>query len=386
MERISMERNDDNQDKAKILTAVHKAEQHAQMYSMFRSIRGKFQNSGLSNIEIPDTWPSPDATGDWCDAKTHDKNKQSFRNLTIPSEIEYYLMERNRRHFGQAQGTPFTQGILAELINWPANTETAELILRGDYHNEELDNISQLLLRHCEAVTQLDTIATKITMEDFLGKIRVWREGTSTSPSGRHLGHYKTPAASIKHTCDQWEQESIEADRQDLLQAHLNVINYCLIHGYSLQRWQRVVNVMIHKEAGNHKIHRLRAIHLFEADYNLILSVKWRQQIYAADKAQLVNPGQYGSYPGREATSLCLLEDLKTDISYSSRKPILNFDNDASSCYDCIIANLASLINRKYGQNRHVVMVNAGDTLRNAKYHLKIALNISEEYISHCTA
>ena len=142
---------------------------------------------------------------------------------------------------------------------------------------------------------------------------------------------------------------------------------------------------MIHKEAGNHKIHRLRVIHLFEADYNLILSVKWRQQIYAADKDQLVNPGQYGSYPGREATSLCLLKELKTDISYSSRKPIINFDNDASSCYDRIIVNLASLINRKYGQNRHVVMVNA-DTLRNARYHLKTALNISEEYISHCTA
>jgi hypothetical protein len=46
MERIAMERSDDNQDKAKILTAVHNAEQHAQMYSMFRSIRGKFQKSG----------------------------------------------------------------------------------------------------------------------------------------------------------------------------------------------------------------------------------------------------------------------------------------------------------------------------------------------------
>jgi hypothetical protein len=163
------------------------------------------------------------------------------------------------------------------------------------------------------------------------------------------------------------------------------VIDYCLIHGYSLERWQRVVNVMIHKEAGNHKIHRLRVIHLFEADYNLILSVKWRQQIYAADKEQLVNPGQYGSYPGREATSLCLLEELKRDISYSSRKPIINFDNDTSSCYDRIIVNLTSLINWKYGQNRHVVMVNA-DTSRNARYHLKTALNVSEEYISHCTA
>jgi hypothetical protein len=142
---------------------------------------------------------------------------------------------------------------------------------------------------------------------------------------------------------------------------------------------------MIHKEAGNHNIYRPRVIHLFEADYNLILSVKWRQQIYAADIEQLVNPGQYGSYPGREATSLCLLEELKSDISYSSRKPIINFDNDASSCYDRIIVALASLLNREYGQNRHVVMVNALK-LRNAQYHLKTALGVSDEFIGHCTA
>jgi hypothetical protein len=142
---------------------------------------------------------------------------------------------------------------------------------------------------------------------------------------------------------------------------------------------------MILKELGNTKIHRLRVIHLFEADYNLILSVKWRQQIFAADKQKLVNPGQYGSYPGREATSLCLLEEPKTDISYCSRKPIINFDNDASSCYDRIIVSLSSLINRKYGQNRHVVMVNA-TTLREAKYHLKTALGVSDTFITHSTA
>jgi hypothetical protein len=156
------------------------------------------------------------------------------------------------------------------------------------------------------------------------------------------------------------------------------------MHGYSLKRWQHVVNVMILKELGNHMIHRLRVIHLFQADYNLILSVKWRQQIYAADKQKLVNPGQYGSYPGREATSLTFLEELKTDIAYCSRKPIINFDNDASSCYDQIIASLSSLINRKYGQNRHVVMVNAS-TLKAAKYQLKTALGITDTFITHST-
>jgi hypothetical protein len=179
-----MERNSDNPDKAKILTEVHNSEQHAQMYSMFRNIRGKSQSGGLTTIEIPDTWPSPGEAGEAGDAKTHDKQNNHFRKLTMPSEIEYYLIERNRRHFGQAQGTPFTQSPIAKLINWPADTETAKLILSGEYNPDKLDDVSQLLLRHCAAITKLDTIQPTITMEDFLGKNRGWREGTSTSPSG----------------------------------------------------------------------------------------------------------------------------------------------------------------------------------------------------------
>jgi hypothetical protein len=147
----------------------------------------------------------------------------------------------------------------------------------------------------------------------------------------------------------------MEDSRQALLQAHLDVINYGLLHGYSLQRWQQVVNVMILKEPANHRIHRLRVLHLFEADYNLILGVKWRQLMQHAEAHQTLNEGQYGSRAGREATALNFLEALKNDIAHCSRKPLLNLDNDASSCYDRIIVSLASMINRKYGQHRQVV-------------------------------
>jgi hypothetical protein len=54
-------------------------------------------------------------------------------------------MERNRRHFGQAHRTPFTQAPLADLINWQADTDTAELILHGNYNNDDLDDVTQLL-------------------------------------------------------------------------------------------------------------------------------------------------------------------------------------------------------------------------------------------------
>jgi hypothetical protein len=53
-------------------------------------------------------------------------------------------------------------------------------------------------------------------MEDFIGKFRVWREGTSKSPSGRHLGHYKTLIKTTNAVCERWEQDTIEADRVEI--------------------------------------------------------------------------------------------------------------------------------------------------------------------------
>ena len=39
--------------------------------------------------------------------------------------------------------------------------------------------------------TELDSLKATITKEELEGKMRVWGETTTTSPSGRHLGHYK---------------------------------------------------------------------------------------------------------------------------------------------------------------------------------------------------
>jgi hypothetical protein len=65
-----------------------------------------------------------------------------------------------------------------------------------------------------------------------------------------------------------WKQSAIQEA------AHLALTNYTLTHGYSFERWRTVVNVMLHKEPGNSKIHRRRVIHLYEADHNLILGLK----------------------------------------------------------------------------------------------------------------
>jgi hypothetical protein len=77
---------------------------------MFCSIRGKNPESGITRLQVPSSWPTQnDPTNDeWADSKTWDKDKKPFREVTLPDGLEYYLVQRNRRHFGQAEGTCFT--------------------------------------------------------------------------------------------------------------------------------------------------------------------------------------------------------------------------------------------------------------------------------------
>jgi hypothetical protein len=131
--------------------------------------------------------------------------------------------------------------------------------LEGDYNSADLDDITALLLRHCERVTELDTIPHQINLADFVSKLKIWSESTSMSPSGRHLGHYKTLLKPLTTKDLEYDEDQLNADHGALLHVHLNIINYCLKHGYSMERWKDILNIMILKEPGNTKIHRYSA-------------------------------------------------------------------------------------------------------------------------------
>jgi hypothetical protein len=79
------------------------------------------------------------------------------------------------------------------------------------------------------------------------------------------------------------------------------------------------------------------------------------------------------------------MEMMQMEISRSSRKPFIKFDNDATSCYDRIVPGTAMLISRKYGLHRNVAAV-CGKTLQEAHYKIKTMLGVSEEEYSHCKA
>merc|ERR1711884_655074 len=157
----------------------------------------------------------------------------------------------------------------------------------------------------------------------------------------------------------------------------------CIKHRYVLQRWKNIVNMMIYKEVGNIKIHRLRVIHLYEADMGLLWGAKWGKSMKNAVQENTLHPGQYGGLPGRDCTSVTFFEELPYEYARLTRYPFSNFDNDATACYDRILLSIASLCGLKFGLHQDIVFIHA-TTMDEAEFKLKTSKNVSETSYRHC--
>jgi hypothetical protein len=196
--------------------------------------------------------------------------------------------------------------------------------------------------------------SSAIAMQEWVGKMKVWRESTTTSPSGMHLGHHKALSKVLPSPSEAPRPGvlTLMSKRQLLLQGQLDLLNYAIRHSYTYNRWKKVATFMIRKDSDSSKVHRLRVIHLYEADLNLLLGVKWRSLIHHCTDHSLLNSGRFGGLPGRDAMTPIFLEELQWETSRASRGSLLRMDFYASSCYDRIIPSIVSLAARSYGQHK----------------------------------
>ena len=170
--------------------------------------------------------------------------------------------------------------------------------------------------------------------------------------------------------------------QQSLLRLHLTMINYALKRGYTYTRWKNVANTILFKDKDNVKIHRTRVIHIYEADLNLVLGLKWKTALYQAEALQMLNDGQYGSRPRRNAIDPVMLEEMQFEISRITRKTMILTNFEATACYDRIIPNMAMLVSRRFGVHNNATLTNAR-TLQEAKYRIRTELGLSDTSYSH---
>jgi hypothetical protein len=178
--------------------------------------------------------------------------------LDDPVEVEKHIQTQLKEHFSQAEETDFRQSPLKEDTNFSADTDTARKLLNGDieYEQDKLRLSTLMLLQHC-ARDPVDEITTTLTDKQFDGKLKSWNEQTTTSPSGYHLGHLKSNYA--QHSLDPATEagRDIKEAQEAIRSAHLALLNFALQEGYAYERWNKIVNTLIPKDPGSHKIHRL---------------------------------------------------------------------------------------------------------------------------------
>ena len=109
-------------------------------------------------------------------------------------------------------------------FNWSATTAAAELVLEGDCEDDKLDTISQLMLDNFTRVTDSDLLPKYITKDEFCGKIKVWQENVSTSPSERHLGTYKTLFQPINSRLDESTIVNLQHKQNAISRVHVQML------------------------------------------------------------------------------------------------------------------------------------------------------------------
>jgi hypothetical protein len=356
------------QKRLKVLIRAHAQKQH------FRHLKNIFkpqEAGGLAYILVPrnftiDQYPyDPQHVEEW--EPIHD-----------PAKLQEYIQHRNIQHFGQADGTPFTTPPLDSKLQWHADTIEAQEIMEGTVPLAFVTEnpYTKKVIEYIANRENLHAIDTYITADQISRGFRKWRESTSTSPSGCHLGLRRITTYPM-------EDEELEEARKHILKMQTDIVNLPIQNGFSPYRWQTVVNAMLEKIPGKPYLHKLRVIHILEADYNLALKeIFGRRLLWNCERYGKLGDIQDGFRKDRSTIRTLLHNEIIND--YNKRLRLNNFVGmtDISGCFDRIVAPVISLLNKKNGCPQEAVTMHA-TTLQKARYHLKTKHETTTTSYSH---
>lgn len=151
-------------------------------------------------------------------------------------------MNQTIKHFSQATSTPLP--LEGSIVHFPRTIHPWGLMKTPV--PDTTNGLKKYFLR------ELNTpeISTAITPEDFQPGINKWKEKTSTSLLGRHLGHYHA------QILPPMPEEPSDICYQ-FLYVHTGLLNLAIKHQVVLNRWEQVDFLCIPKDSGVPKINRL---------------------------------------------------------------------------------------------------------------------------------
>jgi len=181
--------------------------------------------------------------------------------------------------------------------------------------------------------------------------IKKWPEQTATSPSGWHLGIYKSLLNDSHH---EKPGEPITTKGIDIMQDIYQLLVLAVKHTHTFQCWQTIWNMFLKKGIGNPRLDWLQTLHLIEADLNLLW--KWYSSmgfIKRAEDQNNIADNQYGGHAGQCAIDLACKQIATFGIYQIIRKCTCEVSNDARHCFDRMCKTCQNLSCWQQGADLH---------------------------------
>jgi len=124
-------------------------------------------------------------------------------------------------------------------------------------------------------------------------------------------------------------------------------------------------------------------LHLFEADYNLLL--KWHSSmgfLPRAKRADRIHDSQGGGQPGRSAIDLACKKIVLYDHVHITRTNAIDISKDVTKCFDRMIKACMNLLCRQQGADVQYLKLHAA-MQQHMRYYVKHVTGISTEYNQH---
>jgi hypothetical protein len=193
----------------------------------------------------------------------------SWSRIDTKEQAEALLINRNVEQFSHAGDTPFGYTPLGDELGHTGDTLMADDIYNGTLEHRSLTDhaIKSIMkqLRNHPLLTKM--MYPVVTTEDLFSCFGCVAEKTSSSPSGRHVGHY---LACI----------DLKDELSVLLAAvHAAMMSIPLAEGFCPGRWRQAIDIMLEKIPGVPRINKLIIIQLLEADLNQVLRSAFARNI-----------------------------------------------------------------------------------------------------------
>jgi len=190
---------------------------------------------------------------------TTQEGENPLTTILDQEDMDQTLLEYSRTHFTTAQGSPFMVDPLNQLLDYDGLMKFGNRVLQGrvELNVLPIDEATHALLLHMKDKTNPSHPRMHPLLYDELQNgIKNWPEKTTTSPSGRHLGIYKSLQC---HVLSQEEKDNLPPTQaaeplkegRNVLFLIFDIMSLALLHTYMLDCWKTVWTVFIKKELGN---------------------------------------------------------------------------------------------------------------------------------------